>query len=526
MLSWGSANAAEQLALNTGRRPAEVEMAQPAQVPADLVVVKGFLFSGNSAISTAELDLLLTGYVGRSCGLEELRSAAVKITDAYHRRGMTLANAYLPPQTIEGGIVTITIIEGRIGNLVIEGNRNYSSDFVRRYLTGGDTGRQLTIEQLEKGLLLLNSKFTDLKVTANIEPGKEPGTADVRIKVEDRSPLHLSLSGNNYGSKYVSRYRMGVQGEWVNAVIPGSKMTVGTMLGDKLESMKVYSGSYEFPINSVGTSIGVSAFDGNFDMGRDFAELGIHNHETSGDIFVSHPLVRNRLSNLSAKAGFRIADTRYYYLDELSGKDKSRVAYLQLMGDQVFWGGRGFFGLTWSQGLGTAFGGSSGEDVIPPSRQNASNSFARVNLDLGRYQPLSDLFSTTIRISGQYSDSALMAGEEWSIGGVNSVHGYTAGEASGDRGYTASLAFTAAPLEKKERLQISTYLDHGYAYKKFFSIGSAQVHELTGIGLGFASHFDSVASTDLRLDIGVPLNPSGNYLSENPIIYFETAFRF
>ncbi len=526
LLSCLPAQAADQLDNSTVKRPAEREAPPSHAVATDFVVVKGFRFTGNTAISTAELDTLLSGYIGQSCGLEKIREAALKVTDAYLRHGLTLAKAYIPPQTIEGGIVNIAIIEGRIGAITIEGNKNYSSSFIRRYLTGGHTGQQLSIEQLETGLLLLNSKFTDLKVTANIEPGKEPGTADVHIKVEDSSPLHLTLSSNNYGSKYVSRYRFGAQGEWVNALIPGGKLTASTLIGEKTDNMRVYSGSYEFPVNSAGTSIGITAFDGNFDMGLDFAQLGIHNHETSGELFIAHPLVKRRLSNLSAKLGFRISNTGFYYLDELSAKDKARAIYAQLQGDQVFLGGRGIFGLTVFQGLGTALDGSSSSDQLPPSRQNASNSFTRINLDLGRYQPFTDVFSATLRVSGQWSDNALMAGEEWQIGGVNSVHGYTAGEASGDRGYVTSLALTASPLEKKNQLQISAFLEHGYAYKKYYSVGSKQTHELTGVGMGVTSHLDTFASTDLRLDIGYPLDPSHNYLSQKPVVYFETAFRF
>lgn len=525
ILSGGNLQATEQLALNTIRRPSEVER-QEVKPPADAVLVKGFAFTGNTLVSTAELDVLLSSYIGQTCGLDKLREAAARITEEYHRRGMSLAKAYVPAQQIDGGIVNIAVLEGRIGRLSIEGNRNYSTNFIRRYLTAGNPERQLTIEQLEKGLLLLNSNFTDLKVTANFVPGKEPGTVDVMVKVEDEFPLRLTITSNNYGSENVSRFRFGAQGEWVNALIPGSKLTLSALVGDQPDTMDVVSGSYEMPINSLGTTIGGSGYIGNFDMGKEFAELGIHSDEKSVDAFISHPLIRRRMSNLSVKAGARASNTWSYYLDGLSSGDKTRAIYLQFMGDQVFWGGRGFFGLTWNQGLGTSFGGSSGTASLPTSRTNSSNEFSRINLDLGRYQPLSDVFSATLRMSGQWSESSLMIGEEWSIGGVNSVHGYASGEASGDKGYMASLAITAAPLEKPEQLRISAYLDHGYAFKQYCSTGSTQVHELTGVGLGFASHLDYFSGTDLRLDIGMPLSPSDNYLNESPIIYFETAFRF
>ncbi|NTV21909.1 MAG: ShlB/FhaC/HecB family hemolysin secretion/activation protein [Chlorobium limicola] len=523
-LGWGLANASDQFAEKTVRRPAEVQRDFP--VPSDRILVSGFTFSGNVSLSTAELQVLLSGYVGQSCDLQKLREAASTVTDAYRRRGMTLAKAYVPPQKIEGGVVNISVLEGRIGVLSVEGNRNYSTGFVRNILTSGHPERALTVEQLEKGLLLLNSNFADLKATANFSPGKEPGTSDVVVRVEDRSPFHVTLSGNNYGSEYVSRFRYSVQAEWVDALISGAHLAVSTTLGENIDDMNVVSGSYTFPVNSVGTMIALSAFDGNFDIGKDFAELGIHNEETSWDIGISHPLFKRRHATLTGKIGFRSSDARYYLLDELSSRDHVRVVYAQLQADQVFLGGRNFYDLTVSRGIGSALGGSGKEENIPTSRAFASNDFTRINLGIARYQPLSDVFSAVVRISGQWSDDNLVAGEQWLIGGVNSVHGYALGEASGDKGYLTSLALRVSPLVKKDLLQFAAYLDYGYSSSKYFVEGSKRQHELAGFGFGVASHLDTFASTDLRLDVGFPIDPSSNYLDESPVIYFETALRF
>jgi hemolysin activation/secretion protein len=524
MLSWGQSRAADQLAANAVRRPAEIQ--QEAQVSAELVTVNGFSFTGNTAIGTLELQPLLAGYVGQACGLEKLRQAADRVTAEYHRRGMTLATAYIPPQQIEGGIVTIAVVEGRIGQIMIEGNKNYSASFIRRFLTAGKTDESPTVESLEKGLLLLNSNFTDLKVIANIVPGREPGTSDVHIKVEDKTPLHLTLSGNNYGSKYVSRMRYSAQADWVNALSPGAHMVVGATLGEQPKNMKVFSGSYEIPVNSDGTMFGITGYSGNFEVGKDFAELGIHNKENSEELYISHPLLKRRLSSLTGKLGFRAADAKFYLLDEISKKDNTRVVYAQIQADQTFLAGRSLFDLTLSKGLGTAMGGSGTDEETPVSRQNASNDFYRINAGFLRLQPFNDVFSTLVRVSVQWTTDNLLAGEEWLIGGVNSVHGYTAGEASGDKGYSASLSLRAMPLEKKELLQLAAYLDYGYAYKRFVQIGSSKKNDLAGVGFGVSTHVESFAKTDLRLDVGFPLKPSENYLKESPIVYLETAFRF
>ncbi len=489
------------------------------------VVVKGFLLTGNTLISTSDLQALLSGYLDHSCDLQKLREAANRVSEEYHRQGHTFAKAYILPQHIEDGRVNITIVEGRIGKIVIEGNRNYSSRFIRSYLTSGEPVSSLTIPRLEKALLLLNSKFTDLKVSANFTPGQEAGTTDLYVKVEDSFPLHATLSANNFGSNFVSRYRFGGQLEWTNALIPGSLATIGGFIGDKPSHMNIINGGYSFPLGTGGTMVGLSVLNGYFDIGKDFADLGIHNRESSGDLFVSHPFIVNRRSTLSGKAGFRASDAKYYLLDQISAHDNTRVLYAEVEGDMLSWGGKTFGSIGVSQGLGSFLGGMNSRDPLA-SRKNADNAFTHINFGLARLQPMSDNFSALVRLSGQWSDRNLLAGEEWLIGGINSVHGYTSGEGSGDQGYSASFALRSTPLANKEILQLSAFLDHGYAYKKSPMIGSQATTELTGVGVGVFSHLSTLAPTDLRLDIGWPLNPSSNFLSESPVVYFDASIRF
>ncbi|HWQ25199.1 MAG TPA: ShlB/FhaC/HecB family hemolysin secretion/activation protein [Chlorobaculum sp.] len=504
------------------RSPVSVE--KTADPNPATVLVNGFIFSGNNSISSPELNGLLKEYVGKRCSLIDLRQAAGKVGAEYLRRGNPLAKAYIPPQRVNGGLVTVTIVEGRIGRVIVEGNKNYSTEFIRKNLTGGRETAKPTIDCIEKGLLRLNEDFVDLKVTANFAPGELPGTTDIHVKVDDGSPVHVTLSGNNFGSDYVSRYRYGATAEWTNALLPGAYMTLGGLIGDKPKDMNVYSGSYEFPINSCGTIVGMSAFNGNFDVGKDFSDLGIHNEETSVDLYLRQPLIRERGEKLFAKIGFRGAEAKYYLMDELSSRDNTRVAYLQLQGDRVFAGGRGLANLTVAKGLGGMFGGTENGSTYA-SRVDANNDFFKANLDLARFQPLSDDFSLLVRASGQWSPDNLLASEEWLIGGIDSVHGFSIGEGAGDRGYSASLSLRANPLSNKQSLQLAAFIDYGYSYKRTIFAGSQHRTDLTGVGFGISSHLMTVAPTDVRFDVGFPLNSSTNHINDKPVLYFQTSIR-
>lgn len=487
------------------------------------VTVTSFRFSGNTILSGSELDALLAGYRMKSCTIDELRQAAAIVTKAYHDRGFLLARAFLPVQRIENGVVGISVLEGRVGSIVVEGNRNYSKAFIREYILAGGTEASLSVAQVERALLLLNSRFADLNVSANFQAGAVPGTTDLYVRVEDGFPVHGQLSLNNYGSEYVSRYRFGAEIGWSNALRQGSLLSIGGLVGDRIDRMRVFNAGYTMPLDTRGTMAAIQFMDGSFDVGKDFADLGIHNNETGIDLSLSRPLIRTRTGGLNAQIGFRGSNAHYYLLDEISSKDHTRAVYAGLQGDLVHNGGRSAASLTLTQGLGDLLDGTAQGDPLA-SRAGAGNDFLRLNASLLRLQPISPVFSALVRVTGQWSGDHLLAGEEWLIGGVNSVHGYAPGEESGDRGYAVNLALRASPLKNRELLQLSAFLDHGHAWKK--NSASRSGASLTGAGVGFYSKFDIAVPAEFRFDIGWPLDPGENSLAESPVLYVETAIRF
>ena len=511
--------------------PSDVATAQGTGVPALLlpvpigqtVMVNGFRFAGNTSIPTAELQMVVASYVGQSCDLRQLREAAEKVTAEYRRRGLTVAKAYLPAQQSAEGVFEITVLEGRLGEVYVEGNKNYSSEFVRAYIVRALRGPAVTSKQLESALLTLNSEFPDLKTSAVLEPGKEPGSVDIRAKVEDKRPIFGTLSLNNYGSDYVGRYRGSLQLGWINAGIPGALLSLGGIAGDKPDEMAYGNASYSVPVNHLGTKVGAMFGAGDYQVGQEFADLGMSGKSATAGVFVTHPFIRSRTFNLSGEFGFRASENKFYLLDAISSHDKTRFLYLAVNADSTNWGGKNFGTVNLSQGLGEFLGGTGSNDPLA-SRLDADNTFTRLSLSVARVQPLNDMFSIMARVSGQKSSSPLLASEEWQIGGPDSVRGYTSGECAGDDGYNASLELRFAPLANKEILQLLTFLDHGLVHRQRPTLGQKTNTDLTGVGVGARSHLSF--GLDLRLDVGWPIDPSTNSLGEDPVIYGSAAVRF
>ncbi len=497
----------------------------PEPIP-ETFLVSGFQLSGNKAISSSDLKALLSSYVGKNCTLEELREAANKVSESYQQLGLMLARAYLPAQEIREGIVKISILEGEIGTIHVEGNENYSDEFVRSFIRESVSIPPVSNADLERGLLILNTEFEGLKVLSVLERGHESGTVDVRAKVEDHHPLQVSFGYNNFGSDSISKNRYSVDIDWTNAIVEGGTLTLSGIFGDEPNELAYGTGRYSFPINKRGTKIGVMASSGSFDVSQEFASLGLEGESDSGGAFISHPFVKRRGLRVSGEFGIQIKDSKFFILDQVSSNDNIRYLYTTVRTSAEHLGGTSHVSANYSLGLGDALGGLS-EDDPAASRADADNGFSRLSLSLARVQRLSQTFSILATASGQVSSDSMVSGEEWQIGGANSVRGFAPGEASGDSGYSSSIELRVTPFEKHRPLAFVGFIDHGYVDRRNPAVFQPKNTEFTGAGLGMRYHHsDKRVKSDLRLDIGWSVNPTKNTLGDDPVIYVSTGFHF
>jgi hemolysin activation/secretion protein len=348
------------------------------------VRVERIRVTGNTVIGTEELDAIVSPYSGKDMALSDLQKIAELITDAYRKKGYSIARAYIPQQEIKEGVVEIAVLEGRVGEIVVKGNGYYSTEFIRRHFTRVIEDMAIKHSSLETSLLLLNEN-PDLKATAILQAGKDPGTTDIIVNVEDKLPLHLGIDYNNFGSEFVSRHRFGAEVVLSKfLIIEGASLSIRGVMGSDPSDQLFGRASYIFPINGLGTKVGLASSGGNFVVGREFAELGIEGRTWSYSLSLTHPLMKTRFQNLTAEFGFESRDTKQFLLDALSSRDKIRLLKAGLNYDRSDNTGRNFIWLSVSQGLGEALGGMENNDP-KASRSGADNRFTRANLILARF---------------------------------------------------------------------------------------------------------------------------------------------
>lgn len=511
------------------------------KVPLATVQVESIKITGNTLISLDELAPLVRPYIGKKLSVAELQEVADAITKAYRERGF-LAKAYIPEQTIKTGVVEVAVLEGKIGEIHIEGNEHYSTPFIKKHFFAAEREKGMKSSTLEKALLLLND-YPDLKARALLQEGKTPGTTDVVVDVEDKRPLHLSLDYNNFGSESVSRNRYGLGLDFGNLLFEGSTLSLRGLVGSPIEGMAYGRAAYSVPINYRGTKLNLSYAQGDFDVGRELAILAIKMRVKSAGASLSHPFVKSRLSSLTGEFGFDAKNFKQSILGNVSSHDKIRLIRLGLTYDRIDATGRNFVSLYGSKGLGDRLGGMEEDDPFS-SRfiAGADNDFLKWNLDLARFQRISRSFSLILRGAGQLSSESLVAGEQFSVGGPDSVRGYPIGEFLADGGYNVSSELRISPLPNKELFQLAAFYDRGGGRVQIPAPGLRRRQTLSGYGYGLRINFPyqlklknpdvDVSGVDvpyrfyLRADVGVPIDPPEASTGKDATYYVQAVLRF
>ena len=92
--------------------PENSPLAEPVQVK-----VKELRLEGNSSLATSEFSDILDGYQGKLLSFEDIRRVAEAIVTRYREHDYLTVSAYLPEQDLTDGVVTIQVIEAKIGDI-------------------------------------------------------------------------------------------------------------------------------------------------------------------------------------------------------------------------------------------------------------------------------------------------------------------------------------------------------------------------------------------------------------------------
>lgn len=418
------------------------------------IPVSSFNITGSAIYSEADLQPLVQEGISKELTLAEIEALAARITQHYRSHGYLLANAYLPAQDIQAGKVEIAILEGKYGVVDIR-----SDGVLATIPMKVSAGEVVDIAPLERGLLLL-SDTPGVEVKSTLKPGASVGTSDLVVDVTPGKRFSGSIDLDNYGNRVTGQNRLGAT---VNVNNPTGHGDVFTFRGITSGGLMNYGRiGYQLPVNSYGTKIGVAYSGMGYKLGKEFSSLAANGDAKIATLFAAHPIIRSRITNLSAQISFdgkRIEDR----IDSVSAITSKTAQVLSggLSGDhRDNIGGVGITGFSASMSLGNLNINSLAAKATDDLTARSGGHYGKLSFNALRLQSITDATTLYASYTGQFATKNLDSSEKFSLGGAYGVRAYPTGEASADEAHliTVELRRTLA-----DGLQLVGFVDAAHA---------------------------------------------------------------
>lgn len=451
-------------------------------------------------INLPQLQEELQSFQGRDIDTTGLAVITARITAWCRTHGYPAAGAYLPSQTASEGTLTVRLLPGKYGKILVDNQSALRTESAQRLLRGLKTGAIIRSRSLETALYNI-SDLGGVEAAGILSPGAEVGTSDITVRVRDGRRSSYVLYSENYGSTSSGRYRYGLQANLTDLSGVGDTLNLSTLLSN--HDLRNYSLNYEYPLGSRGTklNLGISRMD--YTLAGALQARGANGKADTLSLSARTPLWHTGKSSLAVSCGYdyrKLTDD----LDAFGfdSQKHSHALHLGLDGTQRGTDSLLNYGLTLYTGT---IGMDSADARTLDDSSHTAGRYSKAVLDLKYQQALDTRWDILMKFSGQKASRNLDSSEEIYLGGANAVRAYPQGEGSGDEGWqgTAELRYhTGCP-----GLVLSTYLDSGHV--KLSRDGENGGETLQGWGLGVSYNQSNwFARFDYARRIGLSENAS------------------
>jgi hemolysin activation/secretion protein len=502
---------------------------EPGRDSAVTIVVKRFKVVGSTVFSAKQLAAVLEPFTNRPLTLAELLQARSAVTQLYLNAGYVTSGAYIPPQEPKEGTITIQVIEGRVEDIQVTGNRRLRSSYVRSRLELA-TKPPLNINQLVEKLRLLKLNPLIENISAELSAGVQPGTSILMVRVSEADTFRMDLSTDNY-------YQTPAVGSWERQVELKQANLLG--LGDGLRigytntnGSNQVEANYTIPLNPRDGTLNLNyQFTSSHVIEQPFDELDINSEAQYYDLTYRQPIIQTPTEEFALSLTGSYEQSRSLFLENLLGE---AIPFPTLGADADGWIRVSAlrFAQEWTKQESTQVFAvrsqfSVGLDLLGATI-NAEPPDSHFFSWQGQAQWVRLLAPDTLlllRAQVQLTPDPLVPLEQIGIGGWSTVRGYRYDYLLTDNGAIAN-AELRLPLYRNRQLD---GLLRGIV---FFDIGTGwnvkqdnpNPNTLIGIGLGL--QWQQGDRFSARIDWGIPLIDTsfkGNSLQDNGV-YFSVRY--
>lgn len=430
--------------------------------------------TGNTEYTEEQLMNLVCKKTGEEVTINDLIGMANAITEFYQKNGYISTTAYLPPQKVEDGNVEIVVMEGKYGNITIEGNKwarkkYLNATFLRDKNIKED--KVLNIADIQESLRELNA--TDyIKGAVALQDNEDSEQyTDLTLNVKDRFPIDFDFRFDNQGRSSVGLNRFVIFAGMKNLTGFGDQLLSTTSLARSSVAQGVF---YSVPIGRHETklNVGYSYSGTTLDRGE-YKSLDLKGKSHSFFVDLSRRLVKTENYKLYGDVAFDLRNTNntIHGQDFVWGGYRTRSIKLNLTNVKDDRYGKWFANIGLAKGI-SIFGASNHREYIDGhDRHSPSNRIFKVQASVTRLQVLPWRLMGIFSANGQWVNRNAFYSDKLQIGGISSVRGFEEGYFLRDYGVTANAEFRSPVPGLNHLPQKLRFIDDSIRLAAFCDVG-------------------------------------------------------
>ncbi len=494
------------------------------KLPASLLLNE-IRVEGNTVLPPEAIERAVTEYLGPDRKLDDVYAAQDALARVYEAAGYVSASVRavrLDPVEMEWGkgwIVVLQVVEGRVERLKVTGAQYNAPSEVKGKTPSVAEGTVPHFPSLQKDLAQV-AAMSDLTVTPVLRPGRDPGTMEVELKVEDKLPLHAWAQLTNEQSPDTTPRRLELGMRYDNLFQAQHSLSLRYITTPlKTDEIKVTALSYSLPFgggddrltaylvrsdSKVVTDTGTGVVGKGTTVGlRQSKTLpGADGAEKSDDFErISYGADLKRLDELSSFGDVPTGSKPVTYLPfslQYVGMFPQNSGRWQLSSTLT----ASFAGVMDHKvecGVDATTNQTRYLDQFDCRRSGATSSFLTWNSSIKREQKIGKWMALG-RLNFQFASSPVLSSEQFYVGGSDSVRGYYQSEAGGDDGASASIEIytpRVTPDSWRWSLKFLAFIDTGWARTQQPLPGQVTDYRLLGKGVGMRMEFGKDLSGSL-----------------------------
>ncbi len=476
--------------------PPVVQTATPEQLAlrarlAQRIVPRNFDVTGVRAIPFEEVSALLSPLAGKEISLGELVQQVDKITQLYRDKGYPLSFALVQNQAFANGLVVVTVVEGFIGSVRIEGDIGNALDRLETLAGPLKEERPLRQATLERQLNLMRT-VPGVKFTPSLDLPRRADGATELVLAASRQPVGLTGGIADLGTGMQPLVNMAA-----NSLTPlGEQVKLTASVPFNTDDVKYVSGEIRVPIGADGLAVKVDGYHYDARPKDDAIEYLGFERRVKNDrigIGVSYPFLLNNTRSLTGTLGVYAANSKDRYDSRSTDRWLQQDARVRAASAELR-----YIQLSESQATDVALSVAKGFDAAGAKKDISTNygysakpildlDFTRYNLNAKQTFALPAQFGLTFSGAGQYSSDILPSSEQVSYGSWRYAMGYPQGEQSGDKGIGVSAEINrrfGTGWEYLSGVQPYALVDYARTWYNNKSLQALNQRHLSSVALG------------------------------------------